>query len=465
MNENNIKYIELELADIKENLHSILENNIPVWRRNKSGNLVTIPLNRLDQFIGSNEQVTLRFFIDEKWENRIKIQTNNPQKITGPAIFSWRNRDSQKDPYEERMKIFLDMAPEKREEEYDLLIDNLNETDVVNKYIDANAVLNLLDVVSDAFVINKAAFEDYYNEDKKVPQDHIKKIAKNTTILVQNIMGIIRNNRAANNFINLLGEKSTGSTVDHMNCVFLIFLPFCYYYNSYFSIGKIAKIRAEFKHRFHRYYKRILPSSPPESLEDVFRGGMRELDHEKLLQYGIGAFLHDIGKVDNIDYFEGEGKFDRKIIMKHAPISYNMIVKTREFDHDVAYLAALHHEYYNDQSGYGISKLLFPESSKKYKEPAYCLSYDLADVKNGHAMGYVPVKLLEIVDVFDALTDHNRRYREREFTVDEALQIMITDFIEKNTKIDPILFSIFVDFINSHSVLKDKSILNKLLSK
>jgi HD-GYP domain-containing protein (c-di-GMP phosphodiesterase class II) len=63
------------------------------------------------------------------------------------------------------------------------------------------------------------------------------------------------------------------------------------------------------------------------------------------------------------------------------------------------------------------------------------------------------------------LTDSKRKYRDSEFSVDEALEIMLDSFINKNTKIDPILFSIFVDFINSHSILKDKSILSKVLSK
>ncbi len=203
----------------------------------------------------------------------------------------------------------------------------------------------------------------------------------------------------------------------------------------------------------------------PDSLEDVFKGGMRELDGDNLLQYGIGALLHDIGKVDNIDYFEGGDKYDRKVIMRHAPVSYNMIIKTREFDPIVAYLAALHHEYYNDKSGYGLSKLLFPEDVKKIKTPYYCLAYDLEEVKAGYAIAYVPAKMLEIVDVFDALTDKKRKYREREFTVDEALEIMKNDFIEKSLKLDPILFSIFVDFVNNNAMLKDKTLIPKLLGR
>ena len=142
---------------------------------------------------------------------------------------------------------------------------------------------------------------------------------------------------------------------------------------------------------------------------------MREIPFDKLLQFSIGALLHDIGKIDNIDYFEGKEKYDKKIIMKHAPISYNMIVKTREFDPEVALLAALHHEYYNDSAGYGVSKILFPDNIKKFKTPQYCLTYDVSDIKNGRALAYVPIKILEIIDVFDALTDKNRRYREKYF--------------------------------------------------
>ncbi len=466
MSEYNIKFLELNLADLRENLHRILNNNIPVWRRNKNGNLVIIPLDRLEQFIGNNDTVSLIFYIDEKWESMVEIHSS-PIETSSSTVtsFPWTDRAPTIDIYNERRKIFLDMSPEKREEEYDALISELNNANVQNSFIDSKALLNLINVVSDAFVIDKAAFDDFYDESKEISPEHIKKVAKNTTMLVQNIMGILKNNKAASNFINMLGEKSTGSTIDHMNCVFLIYLTLCYFYNTYFAKGKIAKIRGEFRSKYYRFYKKIIPWAPPESLEDVFKGGMREIDQEKMLHYGIGAFLHDIGKVDDIDYFEGEGKYDRKIIMRHAPISYNMIVKTREFDHDVAYLAALHHEYYNDQSGYGIAKLLFPDNMKKYKEPFYCLSYDFEDIKTGLSLAYVPIKLLEIVDVFDALTDNKRRYREKEFTADEALEIMMNDFIEKNTKLDPILFSIFVDFINTHSILRDKSIISKIVIK
>jgi len=67
------------------------------------------------------------------------------------------------------------------------------------------------------------------------------------------------------------------------------------------------------------------------------------------------------------------------------------------------------------------------------------------------------------VDVFDALTDKNRRYREREFTVDEALELMKDEFIDKSLKIDPILFSIFLEYVSNYSIFKDETLFRKII--
>lgn len=460
---NESKYVTISFEILKYNLQLIKEKDIPVWRRNRDGEYVIIPLERLEQFVGDNDKSNIEFFILPQWRDIIKDETiaGKQQDIINQNISASNGVDY----YQQKRSEIRKMTPEQREREYQTVLSSLNRIESTQKILSEDILVNLIEAVSDAFVLSKTAFEENFNDSDSISHDHIKSMAKNTTSLVQSIMGIFRNNSAANNFINMLGEKSTGSTIDHMNSVFLIFLPFCIFYNSYFTKGKIAKIRAEYKKKYFKYYKKLIPENPPESLEDVFNGGMRGISTDKLLQFCIGALLHDIGKIDNIDYFEGEGKYDRKIIMKHAPISYNMIIKTREFDQEVALLAALHHEYYNDKSGYGISKLLFPDEMKKYKTPQYCLTYDLADIKNGRAFAYVPIKLLEIVDVFDALTDKNRRYRDREFTVDEALELMKTEFIDKNLKIDPILFAIFLDYIINHSILKDESLIQRLTLK
>ena len=460
---NQNKYSIIALNELKQNLSLIRTHNIPVWRINKTGHYVIVPLEKLEQFLGGNVDSDINFFITEEWKSLIKTADADSLK----QIMANQNRlsPSGAEFYNNKRIEFKNMTPSQRDVKYQSVLFSLQNLESSNKGFSEDLIVNLIEAVSDAFVLNKATFEENYEENSTLSSDHIKAMAKNTTSLVQSIMGIFKNNSATSNFINMLGEKSTGSTLDHMNSVFLTFLPLCYFYNSYFSKGKIARLRSEYKTKYFKYYQKLIPENPPESLEDVFNGGMREIPMDKLLQFSIGALLHDIGKIDNIDYFEGEGVYDKKIIMKHAPISYNMIVKTREFDSEVALLAALHHEYYNDAAGYGISRVLFPENSRKFKTPQYCLTYDISEIKNGRALAYVPIKLLEIVDVFDALTDKNRRYRDKEFSIDEALEIMKNDFISKSLKIDPILFTIFLDYINSHSVLKDKTLLQRIMIK
>jgi len=456
----NSEYMSLNFDELKANLYEIKKNKIPIWRRKKSGEFVILPIEKIDLFFGTDDINEVRFYIEIRWRDSIKIDFSpfKKEKQEMKKVFLKENSDIV-DPYLAKREEVRTLSMREREDEYDYILDILSKIDPPDKMIGSGNISELIDAISGAFVISKTSIEESFIDDSADSHEHLKKVAQKTKVMVQTFIEILSKNEAANNFINLLGEKSTGSTVDHMNGVFLTFISFCFYYNSYFAKGKIARLRPEFKSKFIALYERILPDNPPESLEDVFKGGMRGFTSEEMLQFGLGALLHDIGKVDNIDYFEGSEKFDRKIIMKHAPISYNMIVKSREFEPEVALLSALHHEYYNDKAGYGISKILFSDKNRKFRSPSYALSYDIGDVKKGAALAYVPAKILEIIDVFDALTDKKRKYRDREFTVDEALIIMKEDFIEKNVKLDPLLFSIFLDFVNNHAMLKNKSLI------
>lgn len=456
---NSSEYITLNFDELKANLYEINKNKIPIWRKNKSGSLVIIPAEKIDVFFGSNNVGDVFFYIESKWENSIKKDFNPAKSYKAEKKRVFRKDEIEIfDPYLSKREEMRTSSLLERENEYDYILDIMSKIEIPNKVIDADNIPDLLDVISAAFVINKTSIEENFDKETPEAREHLRRIAQKTTSMVSSFMDILSKNQAANNFINLLGEKSTGSTIDHMNGVFITFVSFCFYYNSYFAKGQIARLRPAFKNKHIKLYEKILPQHPPDSLEDVFKEGMRDFGDEEMLHYSLGALLHDIGKIDNIDYFEGSQKYDRKIIMKHAPISYNMIVKTREFGSDVALLAGLHHEYYNHTSGYGISRILFPENRKKYNSPLYAMSYNIDDVKNGSAMSYVPAKILEIIDVFDALTDKNRKYRDREFSVDEALVIMNDEFVQKETKLDPVLFSIFTDYVKNHALLQNKNI-------
>ena len=63
-------------------------------------------------------------------------------------------------------------------------------------------------------------------------------------------------------------------------------------------------------------------------------------------------------------------------------------------------------------------------------------------------MAFFPAKLLEIIDVFDALTDPNRVYK-KPLTTEEALELMQKQFVEDNLKLDPILLDLFMEYQRS----------------
>jgi len=445
-------YTEINFETLQNNLNEILINAIPVWRKNKSGKLVIIPVNMLEQYIGNSNLSESVFYIEEKWKDRIKIEDKNilqrRESKKDPGIANIPNEDS----YLVKRKSFINMSTVERENNYEEIIDLLKNIDTTSSELSSERVTSLIEIIAEGYAISKTSFDEISQEGVN-DTNHVQKVAKYTTELVENVLRIIENKKNTNIFMHELHEKSSGSTVDHMNNVFLIYSSFLYYYNSIFKVGRIARIRSEFKSKYKKYYNINFPEINAETLENVFKGGMSEIPEENLLDLSLGAFLHDIGKIDNINYFEGEEEYNRKIIMKHAPMSYNIIIKTREFTSDVALLSALHHEYYGNSAGYGLTKIIFPEKNKKFSAPRYCMSYNIGDLKSGLAIAYVPAKILEVVDVFSALIDKKRKYRPKEFTVEHALEIMQKDFIEDQFKLDPILFNIFVEFVTNHSII------------
>ncbi len=242
-----------------------------------------------------------------------------------------------------------------------------------------------------------------------------------------------------------------------MSSVLMLFVPFCLFVNRYLKEGRVTKLRANFNRVFKGYYEALLPNVKNINLEHVFKGGIQPITEGALLQYSIGALLHDIGKLHDIDYFEGDEGYDRSIIIKHVPVSYKMLSRSGEFSKDVAILGALHHEYYNDPAGYSITQRLFPAYNPYDSTIKYCMSSELPDLGSSISLAYFPAKILEIVDIFDALIDQYRRYREIRYSPEEALLVMKSTFIDYSLKIDPVLFSIFLEFIRYYGIVDDVS--------
>ena len=132
-------------------------------------------------------------------------------------------------------------------------------------------------------------------------------------------------------------------------------------------------------------------------------------------------------------------------------------MKKTNYPREAGLITGYHHEYYGVNDGYGYFRAYLQQYRKN--NPAakqdYCISYDRQPLVDFKAIAYFPAKILEIIDVFDSLTDPNRVYR-KPMKPEEALELMREQFIVKNLKIDPILFDIFSAFIQEQES-KNKS--------
>ncbi len=448
-----MKRVPVDISVLREKRDILSANRIPVWRKNRLGEWVTVPLDRLDQFAQLTDRKIV-FYVDKEWESRISS--------AGSKIAIKEDSHNKPDPFAAKIDEISDLSFDQRQEYLSSGLIELTEKIEKKQRIDEENIDDLVDVTSRAVIINKSFFEDNLNDEISLPHAHLKSIATKTTQFADTAIRILQENEMASNYLNMLQNISTGSTLDHMNNVFLRFIPYSLYFNSYINEGRIAKLRVNYEKRYRDFYESVSRTEFILNFETIFLGGMRILDEMSLQQCALGSLLHDIGKVKDIDYFEGENEYDRQIIIKHAPMSYNMVVKSREFSREVALMAALHHEYYDHRSGYGVKRLLFPEKNLRFKHPESVLSYDPLSLATGQAIAYVPAKMLEIVDVYDALIDSGRKYRESASTPEEALSIMKSSFIKENLKLDPILFDIFVDFVRDHAEIENAELIDSI---
>jgi HD-GYP domain-containing protein (c-di-GMP phosphodiesterase class II) len=184
------------------------------------------------------------------------------------------------------------------------------------------------------------------------------------------------------------------------------------------------------------------------TLERVFLGGMRVIEENDLCNWATGFLIHDIGKAAAVEYHEGEAAYNRDIVMEHVKVGFTSVMNKTNYPQEAGLITGYHHEYYGDPGGYGFYRT-FLEDYKKANPQAkmgFCIALDIDPINRFETLGYFPAKVLEIIDVYDSVTDPNRKYRKA-MSPEEALSMMEEEFINKHHKIDIILFDIFAKFV------------------
>jgi hypothetical protein len=319
----------------------------------------------------------------------------------------------------------------------------------------------LVDTTKSAALINHAVLEDAINHGDDEAKKLTQGIVDSTQEMVKSSSKLISENILNNELINAMVEKSNGTVIQHMTRVYLNGIAFLSYYNTLVSTSSaIQRLRIKFVAEYREYYHSLLPHVDIDDidLERVFYGGMRAVLPEVLLKWAIGFLIHDIGKAPAVEYHEGESSYDRKIVVDHVKQGFRSIVNKTNYPTEVSLITGYHHEYYGDPDGYGYFRAYLAKYKKENPgaKQDYCITYELEPILDYTALAYFPAKVLEIIDVFDSLTDPHRVYR-KSMTVKEALKMMREEFIVKHHKLDLILFDIFSMYMNE----KDKQKQNK----
>jgi HD-GYP domain-containing protein (c-di-GMP phosphodiesterase class II) len=176
---------------------------------------------------------------------------------------------------------------------------------------------------------------------------------------------------------------------------------------------------------FHEY---TLNHSMNVCILSVALGRRLGLDRNELVDLGISSFFHDFGKLDTPkEILEKPSKLEdqeREIIEKHPYQGAQKLVHFKEFRNLPlrAIHVALEHHIKEDLTGY-------PRYFKRKTTNLFS-------------------KIVKITDVFDAITT-KRVYRTKEFTRDEALNLMLA---QSGQEFQPVLLREFVKMMGVYPV-------------
>jgi len=313
----------------------------------------------------------------------------------------------------------------------------------------------MVNTTRNAVMINHSALKNAFDLGDMEAKKSTQTLVFTTNEMVKSYIHLLSHDILDDELMTKLVEKSNGTIVQHMTRVYLNGIAFLAYYNGFVSNrAAIINMRKTLNAKYRQYYQNLLPNIDIDDivLERVFQKGMIAIPPELFIKWAVGFLIHDIGKAENVQYHENETSYERSIVIEHVKVGYNSIISKTNYPKEASLIIGYHHEYYGNPDGYGYYREHLEHYQKVNPQvrPEYCITFDLDSILDCHALAYFPAKILEIVDVFDSLTDPNRVYRKA-LTAEMALSMMREEFITKNLKIDPLLFELFVSFIRRNN--------------
>lgn len=309
----------------------------------------------------------------------------------------------------------------------------------------------LVETSRDSALVNRSVLMKALRLGDEEAKRETQEIVDKTRAVIDSTANLVSDDILGDELLGQIIEQSDGTVVQHMTRVFLNGLYFLMYYNRQVLTSSIVnRIRIDFEKKYKPFYRKLLPHVAAVdrlTLEQVFYGGMQAVSPEDLHAFASGFLIHDIGKAGEIEYHEGEQGYNRETVVEHVRMGYKAVMNKTNYPRQAGLITGYHHEYYGDSDGYGYFRAFLARYKQQNPKASqdYCITYRMEPITDYQALAYFPAKMLEIVDIYDSLTDPNRKYR-KPLGSKEALELMHDQFIVQKQKIDPILFDFFLRF-------------------
>lgn len=199
-------------------------------------------------------------------------------------------------------------------------------TELLDIFIEGNTVY-LIAKVTMFESIQKIKGEEITQEQAKIEN---QEITETTTNLVTTIVDMLSKNTETQKVFDELRNYSDGGVMSHSNRVFISYVNFMAFYNNLINRRHLVhKIRTSYTNKYKKFYEQVETMFSKDSIrknlatvEDCIDKGIKIIEEREMNLYSVGALLHDIGKVKDLDYFEGANGRDYERIKKHLFNNY-----------------------------------------------------------------------------------------------------------------------------------------------
>lgn len=271
-----------------------------------------------------------------------------------------------------------------------------------------------------------------------------------TVAVVRAVLQLIEDNPRAVAVIRNLASPSGSQTLDHIVRVFTLVSGFELHLRRIHSAGLAARLRVAFPAHYLPAYRDLLPRLGPGWLRSDNVVRLPALTAEQIRIHALGALLHDIGMVHDLDYFETSTRYDEATIRRHPLLGAGLFLRTYGTAYDDARtVIAEHHNSLFHPEGYGVLRLELQRSGRE-PQPQCSVADTLVLYQSGAALCYLPVEVCALADIYDALTQPHRP-TQKAITPAEALELMQSRFVREK-RLDPVLFDLWTDYLGTLGV-------------